>query len=140
MGTLSTSVDVRSCSSDIPNVPHTNLHYDPLSLGNPSQQCQRGNSSQHLGTLEAPYFGQLQHAYPFPAHNISLGYPQRGTSLPQSSLGPHPHFQELTGLDLLYPPFPANALLGPPAEAATTSRRREPVDESEPQVTNRPPR
>ena len=134
------SIDMHSYSSNTSNVPHTNIHYDPLSLSNPSQQSQRDSSSQHIGTLEAPYFGPLQHTYPFPAHKISLGYPQRGTSLPKSSLGPHPHSQELIRLDLLYPPFPANTSLGPPAEDATTSRRREPVDESERQVTNRPPR
>lgn len=138
IGIFSISIDVQFYSINIPSVLHT---YDSLSLGPPSQQFQhRINASQRLGTSEYPYFGQPQTIYPFLADNISLDDSQQSTSLPQSSLGPHPQSQELIELDLLYPPFPATTSLGPPAEVATTSHCREPVDESEPQVTNRPPR
>ena len=139
-GIFSTSSNVRFYCSNIPNVTHTNVHYDLLSNRPPSQQFQQGIASQHLGTLGYPYFGQPQTIYPMPAHNISLDDPQQSTSFPQSGLGPHPQSQELIELGLSYPPVPANTSLGLPAEAATTSHRREPVDESEPQVTNQPPR
>lgn len=139
IGTFSTSIDVYSYSSNISNVSHTNMHCDSLSLGTPSQQFQHSNAPQHLGTLEYPYFGQPQTIYPFPANNIFLGGPQ-SASLPQSNLVCDPQSQEPIELDLLYPPFHANTLFGPPAEAATTSRRHEPVDQSEPRVIDGPPR
>ena len=45
-----TSTDVHPYSSHIPNIPRTDIYYNPLSLGTPSQRPQCGNPSQHLGT------------------------------------------------------------------------------------------
>ena len=139
-GILSTSSNVQFYSNSIPNVVHTNVHYDLLGNRPPSKRFQHGIASQHLGTSGHPYFGRPQTTYPIPAHNISHDDPQQSTSFPQSGLGPHPQSQELIELGLLYPPTPAKTSFGLPAEAATTSHRREPVDESELQVTNRTPR
>lgn len=126
-------------SSSIPNVPHTNLHYGPLSLGTSSQHFQHGNASHYSGTSEHSYFGQPQTINPFSAPNTSFDDSQQSASLPQSGMGPHPQSQELVEPGLLYPPFRANTSFRPPAEAATTSLRHESIDESELQVTGLPP-
>ena len=111
---------MHSYSSVIPNLPHTNTQYNLLSLG---------DAPQDLSTWEYPYVGQP--LFPYTAHNTSLDNPQQSTTLLQSSLGPHPQSQERIELGPIYPPLPENNSFGPPAEAATTSRRREPVDEPE---------
>src|SRR5258706_14274903 len=61
------------------------MHYDPLSLDTPSQQFQHGNASQHLETLEDPYFGQPQTIFPFPALNITSDDPQQSTCFQKKS-------------------------------------------------------
>ena len=140
---FSTSIDVDSYSSNIPNIPHTNIYDNPISLiglGTPSQQFQLGNPSQVLGTLEYPYIEQPQTIHPAPANSASLHDWQQSVSLPQISLGPDPHSQARAEPGLLGVSFCENTLFGPPPGAATTSQSREPVDEPEPQVTNLPPR
>jgi len=87
IGPFSTSIDVHYYSSIIPNIPYTDICYDPLSLATPSQRFQHGNASQPLGILEYPYVEQPQAIHTV---NPSLHDWQQSTSLPRSSLGPHP--------------------------------------------------
>ena len=134
IGTFSTSVDVHSYSSNISNIPHTNIYYGPLSLGTPLQQFPHGNTSRPLRTLKYPYAEQPQTLYPVPATNASLHDCQPSTSQPQSSLGPP---QERAESGLLGVSFCANTSTGPPPAAATANLRR---DESEPQATTLPSR
>ena len=93
------------------------MQYNLLSLG---------DVLQDLSSWEYPFVGQP--LYPYPAHNTSLGNLQQSTFLPP---GPHPQSQERIELGPIYPPLPENNLFGPPAEAATTSRRRELSDQPE---------
>ena len=134
IGTFSTSIDVHSYSS---NIPHTNIYYDPLSLGTPLQQFLHGNTSRPLGTLEYPYVDQPQTLCPVPATNTSLQDCQPSNSHPHDSLGPNPQSQERAESGLLSVSFCANTSTGPPPVAATANLRR---DESEPQTTTLPSR
>ena len=130
IGTSSTSIDMHSYSSNMPNIPHPDMQHHPPRLDAPSQRIQ----SHPLDIW--PHY-----PYPPPATSCSLNNWQQSTSLPQRSLGPHPQSQEWPDLAL------SNYLLllrastssGPPPEAATASLHRESVDESEPLVTSLPP-
>jgi hypothetical protein len=76
----------------------------------------------------------------FPAANFSLHNWQQSTSLPQSSLGPHPQSQARVEPGPVGGSLRGNTLSGPLPGDATTSFRRELVDESAPEVANLPPR
>ena len=136
IGALSTPIGVHSYSSNIPNIPHTNMHYRQLPLGTPSQLIQL----QPWGVLQHPYVGQPQTIHPYPATGIPFHDWSQSGFLPQNSLGPHPQVQDLIGL----PPFDsfahASSSSGPPPEAATASIHRESVDELGPQGTSLPPK
>ena len=136
----STSTDVHSYSSNIPNISHSNTFNELLDLGAPPQQFRSGNALPVSGTVEYLYDGQPQTIYPPPATDIFLPDWQQSTSLPQNSLGPHPQSQVWNELALLDPFYRANTSSGPPPEAAATSLCHGSVDESGLQVTNPPPR
>jgi hypothetical protein len=133
---FSPSTDVHSHSSNIPN---TNTDYGPLSLGTPPQFL-HGNAAQPLRALEYPLVEQPQNIHPLPAANLSLHDWQQSAPLPQGSLAPHPQSQARVESSLAGVSLCGNTLSGPPPEAATTSSRRELVDESAPQITDLPPR
>ena len=129
---LSTSTDVHSYSSNIPNIPHTNQ----LPLGTPSQPIQL----QPWEYLLDPHVGQLQTLGPYPATGALVHDWPQSNFLPQNSLGPHPQVQE----SIMLAPFGsvshASTSSGPPPEVATTSIHRKSVDELGPQGTGLPPK
>lgn len=138
IGTFSTSIDVHSYSSNMPNnIPHADIHYHPLRLDAPSQLIQ-SHSSHPLGIFpQYPSVGQPPTIYPLPAASSSLTNWQQSNSLPRGSLGAHPQPQEWADLALVNYLLRASTTPGPPPKAA--SLHRESVDESGPQVTSLPP-
>ena len=124
IGTFSTSIDVHSYSSNVPNIPHTNLHYHSprLDTSLPPQLIQ----SQPLGVLHHPY----------PANNVSRHDLPQSTSLARNNLDPHPQSQELIKWALLGSFLRPSTSSGPPPDAATASIHRESLDESGPQATS----
>ncbi len=136
IGTVSTSMDMHSHSSNIPNIPHTDMHYHPLRLDTPSQPIQ----SHPLGILPRyPYVGQPPTIFPFSAASGSLNNWQQSTSLPQGSLDLHPQSQEWFDMAFSNSLLRASTSSGPPPEAATASLHRESIDGAEPQIPSLPP-
>ena len=140
MSTFSTSTNVHSYSSDMPNVLRSKISDFPLNFGTLPKQIQRRDASQPLGTLEHPNVGQSQTIYPFPTTKISLQGWQQSASLPQDSLGPHPQSQARVKSNPLGTVLRKNTSFRQPPEFATMRLRCEVVHKSWSRVTSSPPR
>lgn len=144
MSNFSTSTYIYYYFSDVSNTLESQINalhskIFPLNFGIPSQQIQRDNASQHLGTFQYPYSGLMQTIYPFPTTNISLHDWQQSASLPQDSLGLHPQYRvRVESPPLHFSPL-VHIVPGQSAEAGPLNIR-EVVDASGRRLTMLPPK
>lgn len=138
MSTFSTATCVLFYSSDIPSILHPKFSDSPLNFRTLPQQIQRGNASQHSGTLEYPYVGQHQIIYPSQITKTFFHGRRQSASLPQDSLGPHPQSQARVKSKPLGYVFRKNISFRRPPKAVTMRPRRGVVHKSWSRVTSLP--